>query len=203
MNNSSKTNVTGSASANQRSNGCKKPFCKVCFDAGKPESMYTNHFVRASPDINAQVICPTLLGLSCRRCGKNGHTVSRCKVTIKQTNNDITVRIAVPKIQKTNTRNLFDALLEDENECIEEKEMPTKRKVSSQPTSVWMDVVKRETMTKALLSSINDPAPKKAVAVINAIVNTDDKMTPIFRYKTGLQGKSWADYESSDDEEEY
>ena len=194
MNNSSKTN--------QRSNGCKKPFCKVCFDAGKPESMYTNHFVRASPDINAQVICPTLLGQSCRRCGKSGHTVSRCKVTIKQTNNDTTVRIAVPKLFSTKSKNKFDTLLEDENECIAEAVKPTVRKVI-QPTSVWTDVAKREMMTKALAN--DSPAPKKVIAVAseNPFVKADDKMTPIYKFKSNLHGRSWADYESSDDEEEY
>ena len=56
----------------------KKPFCKVCFDAGKPESTYTNHYVKNVPGQNGKVVCPTLLDLNCRYCLKNGHTVSHC-----------------------------------------------------------------------------------------------------------------------------
>ena len=58
----------------------RKPYCKVCHDAGKPESEYTSHYVRSLPDKTGktQVTCPTLLNLSCRFCGKNGHTVKFC-----------------------------------------------------------------------------------------------------------------------------
>ena len=56
----------------------KKPFCKVCRDAGKPESEYTSHFVKDQPGPNGKVICPTLLNQDCRICGKSGHTSSYC-----------------------------------------------------------------------------------------------------------------------------
>ena len=56
----------------------KKAFCKVCHDAGKPESIYTSHFVRAAPSPDAPVVCPTLLAQPCRYCGLPGHTVKYC-----------------------------------------------------------------------------------------------------------------------------
>lgn len=56
----------------------KKAFCKVCHDAGKPESIYTSHFVRAAPSPDAPVVCPTLLAQPCRYCGIAGHTVKYC-----------------------------------------------------------------------------------------------------------------------------
>lgn len=56
----------------------KKPYCKVCHDAGKLESEYTNHFVKSEPGPMGVVICPTLLNQKCRFCDKLGHTVSRC-----------------------------------------------------------------------------------------------------------------------------
>jgi len=56
-----------------------KPFCKICYDSGKSESMYNSHFVRESRDANSRVVCPTLLALQCRFCGVRGHTVSKCK----------------------------------------------------------------------------------------------------------------------------
>ena len=49
--------------------------CKVCKDAGKPESEYTTHFVK---DREGKVVCPTLLNLKCRYCQKPGHTITHC-----------------------------------------------------------------------------------------------------------------------------
>jgi hypothetical protein len=58
----------------------RKPFCKVCQDAGKPENIYTSHYTRESADPKSKVVCPTLLALECRYCFKNGHTVKYCSV---------------------------------------------------------------------------------------------------------------------------
>ena len=55
----------------------RKPFCKVCADAGKSD---TAHFPRKTADPNSEVVCPTLLSLECRYCFKNGHTVKYCTV---------------------------------------------------------------------------------------------------------------------------
>ena len=51
-----------------------KRFCKVCFDAGKPETEYTSHYPRSDNEL----ICPTLLNQSCLTCGQKGHTSSYC-----------------------------------------------------------------------------------------------------------------------------
>jgi len=60
----------------------KKPFCKVCFDAKKPESEYTSHFVRSLPDMNGKTIvtCPVLNATECRYCYNFGHTAKFCPV---------------------------------------------------------------------------------------------------------------------------
>ena len=60
----------------------RKPFCKVCHDAGKPESDYTSHHVRSLPDRqgNTKVTCPTLLNTECRYCYELGHTAKFCPV---------------------------------------------------------------------------------------------------------------------------
>ena len=55
----------------------RKPFCKVCADAGKTD---TAHFPRKTPDPNSEVVCPTLKALECRYCFNNGHTVKYCPV---------------------------------------------------------------------------------------------------------------------------
>jgi len=57
-----------------------KTYCKVCHDAGKPETEYRSHFTRETRDPNSNVTCPTLLSLECRYCYKNGHTVKYCPV---------------------------------------------------------------------------------------------------------------------------
>jgi hypothetical protein len=74
MNHSIKNNGT-------KNNGTKK-FCKVCFDAGKPESVYTNHFVKTKNMMTGKLdtTCVTLLALECRYCFGTGHTVKFCPV---------------------------------------------------------------------------------------------------------------------------
>jgi hypothetical protein len=64
-------------SRNNRNNS-RKPFCKVCFDAGKPESEFTCHFVKDQPGPSGKVVCPTLLSTECRYCRKPGHFKSHC-----------------------------------------------------------------------------------------------------------------------------
>ena len=74
-------------SNNNRSFVNNKKFCKVCFDAGKPENVYTNHTVKTM-NINTGIMettCVTLLALECRYCFKTGHTVKFCPV-IKENN---------------------------------------------------------------------------------------------------------------------
>ena len=55
----------------------RKPFCKVCHDAGKCEEEYTSHNVR---DRDGNTICITLLNQECRFCFQTGHTVKFCPV---------------------------------------------------------------------------------------------------------------------------
>ncbi len=54
------------------------PYCKVCFDAGKPETEYTSHYLRSAPGPDGKLVCPTLLNQSCLTCGQRGHTSSYC-----------------------------------------------------------------------------------------------------------------------------
>ena len=68
---SSSRNTTASVSAT-------KPYCKVCYDAGRPEKEYTSHYVKDQPGPQGKVVCPTLLNQHCRICDKTGHTSSYC-----------------------------------------------------------------------------------------------------------------------------
>ena len=104
-------------------NQVTKSFCKVCLDAGKPESVYTSHFVKSSKEDNARIVCPTLLAQECRYCKKNGHTVKYCKV-LEKDNKQKDRQMKMQKIQKEKDslkkeakpikkRNAFMALCED------------------------------------------------------------------------------------------
>jgi hypothetical protein len=56
----------------------KKKFCPICKSAGKSFAEYSSHFVRASPDPDSEVVCPTLLNMCCEYCSEYGHTVKYC-----------------------------------------------------------------------------------------------------------------------------
>jgi hypothetical protein len=71
------------SSASANANASIKKLCKVCQDAGKPENVYTSHFVRSAPGPNGKVVCPTLLSQECRYCSGRGHTVKFCTVLEK------------------------------------------------------------------------------------------------------------------------
>jgi hypothetical protein len=125
--------MSASASRNNNSNNnSKKPYCKVCHDAGKLEREYTNHYVKTY-DVKVgvmKVTCPTLLSLECRYCGKNGHTVKFCQVleeTKKQDAQRIRererreqqIQVQAQQVQaqaQRRPKNAFELLEEDEQE---------------------------------------------------------------------------------------
>ena len=56
-----------------------KPFCKVCFDAGKSDQEYMSHYVKSG----LKLVCPTLLNQACLTCGERGHTSGYCDQKIE------------------------------------------------------------------------------------------------------------------------
>ena len=54
-------------------------FCKICYDAGKPD--YFKHNIREWNQNKKcqEVVCPYLKNLTCSNCGEKGHTASYCK----------------------------------------------------------------------------------------------------------------------------
>lgn len=112
-----------------KNNNTVKPFCKVCFDAGKTD---TAHFVRKTPDTKSPVVCPTLLALQCRYCDQAGHTVKYCAV-LKKNNKEKAradsqlrrVHVDAPVApSKPKNNNLF-ALLEEEDSDNEDEQLNT------------------------------------------------------------------------------
>ena len=61
---------------NNRRQGARKPFCKVCHDAKQPG--HDTHWVKDNPGKDGKVVCPYLLSLNCRYCHVKGHLPSQC-----------------------------------------------------------------------------------------------------------------------------
>lgn len=123
----------------------KKPYCKVCFDAGKPESEYTSHWVRSLPDRNGKtsVLCPTLLDTECRFCYELGHTAKFCPVLEKNKKDRESKagralgadrKYQASASEKTNQKapepkkpaSIFDALREDSSDSEDERKVSIK-----------------------------------------------------------------------------
>lgn len=195
-----------------------KPFCKICYDSGKPESMYNSHFVRESRDVNSRVVCPTLLALQCRFCGVRGHTVSKCKKACStkasasfaepcyaahryavkapedsyQKNSRSSYRKALwnKQMVKKNLAGVFDALSEDSDE----------EDAASDLSTVFpgLDCVP----TLALHAKQSVPMPcyydcATSVSTDNTLPTTSSRVSVAQRLK---MGESWADISDSDEE---
>ena len=140
---------------NTKSNTIIKPHCSVCQSAGKPEEIYTSHFVRESPDPKSKVICPTLLSQSCLHCGNPGHTTSYCSLKkkqdkeVKKENYKQAIKSKEQQMSSTIKKkitNVFDLLnsdSEDEMECkVIEKKVTEKKALFLPP------ILKKETKTE-------------------------------------------------------
>jgi hypothetical protein len=167
----------------------RKMSCKVCLDAGKPESEYSTHYVK---DRQGNVVCPTLKSVRCRLCNKAGHTVKYCK-TLKTTTSDEDQKKKQPKVAfvaDIKPANMFARLCcdsdeEEEGEIRDEDEFP-KLNDSKVTTAVTSDK-----MTYAQTIAI--AAPPLPIPVLvrssNAAPNKE-------------QPKRWADYSSDEEDDE-
>jgi hypothetical protein len=64
----------------------RKPYCAVCFKAGKSVDVYTNHFTKSSLGADAIVVCPTILAAQCAYCKNTGHFKSVCPLLKEKEN---------------------------------------------------------------------------------------------------------------------
>ena len=103
----------------------KKPCCKVCVDAGKPEKEYSSHYVK---DLDGFVTCPLLLSQECRFCHKKGHTTSHCSDLdkIKKSENSRKPPVSPPKkeVPAPKKSNVFAYLDMNSDESDDEEEFP-------------------------------------------------------------------------------
>jgi hypothetical protein len=183
-------------------NNQKKPFCKVCFDAKKPESEYTSHYVRSRPDQNGNTIvtCPILSATECRYCYKFGHTIKFCNVLEEKKKKDNKDKSVAIRNQKAAERNAvvpvdlkrdnaiyagkFASLYDEEEEvkpivAVANDDFPTlnKKEVNFEATSNsnWASVAAKPA------APVEKPVAKPATV-------------------QKAQARSWADESDSDDE---
>jgi hypothetical protein len=191
----------------------KKICCKVCQDAGKPENVYSSHYVK---DLNGNVTCPTLLSQECRYCHKKGHTTSHCSVLKKQKEYEeksskpplSPVKKEAPVQKKTNVFAYLDINSDDESENEEQDQFP--ELVVSEPK----DPFEKEKNTPKKFSYASMASKTVTEYKIEQIKQTN--VTPFVEtpkvkiqkvWPTLAQGqkKSWAQMEdegSSDEEED-
>jgi len=194
----------------------KKAFCAFCFNIGKPESVYTSHYVRETPAQDSRIVCPELRNCVCTGCGKCGHTISRCKKTQKEFMMGEKVRQGIdapyknrhitnkqtPKIQP---KNIYSLLTENDSDDETETVVSEISNISSSATTE--NEVSLKSYAAALMTVLpTTPEPVADTPAPYTSSNTieEDTYKPTYDFsvfKTTKRYASWADAESSDDEE--
>ena len=174
-------------------------FCKVCFEAGKEESVYKSHFVRSSRDAKSKVVCPTLLSTKCNYCKEAGHTIKYClvlkkkeKMTRRLSRSSFVIEKKDMVMKKEKKNNMFDSLYDSEEEE-EEEEM---EKISSKGVlSGWAAVVAKPAQRVASLPIKAEEcvaiAPASASASASMKTNVSVRVT-----------KSWCEMMDEDSDED-
>jgi hypothetical protein len=182
--------------ANSANNALKKSFCKVCCDAGKSESEYTNHCVKNN---TGKVICPILLNQLCRYCSKKGHTVSYCPVMAKNKKRETyllekekNVKSVKKDVKKSTLKNKFQVLDSDSEEEVEEE-------VEEEEEQDEVEIISEYKITYAsVCAAVKACETYKACATVKACATDSSGIKPIL-----VNGKrAWADYSSDEDEDE-
>jgi hypothetical protein len=199
-----------------RTTNVKKPYCKVCQDAGKPEFEYTNHWVK---DLSGKTTCPTLLSTECRYCFKLGHTAKFCNVLCKNNKEkdraecrlrSIITEKPKPVVQKKHT-NGFAALCDDSDS--EEEVSNTSNeypKMQAKKIEVELPKVKQEVKTgwaaivakPAEVKKVVDNSKPTGLVLLSDYIKPLQKLSPWTESKQPVVKKSWADEsdEETDDE---
>lgn len=193
----------------------KKPYCKVCHDAGLSEAEYTSHYVKSDLGPKGKVVCPTLLKQNCRYCQEIGHTVKFCAKRIQQEkmNTKIEKKMAYNKplaeksLPSINKKNMFDMLNSDSDS---EKEVKTVTKKQKRVTikdefPALASVPKKETTNMSFIQIANRCLENSEKEKMDQIIAQNAKkrsIPPIVAQKMPEKKKNWADYTSSDDEDD-
>jgi len=178
-----------------------KPFCKVCFDAGKSEAEYSSHFVRK--ERGGKVVCPTLLNLSCTYCHKKGHTKSYCmdlKKEIKRNNRvEFNNKGKEKEIKKVEKKNVF-AVLDSESESEGEEDYPEEFPALCANVTI-RDKKKKVSFAEMAMKPAVVAAVVAPVVAIAAEVKEEMEVQSEPR-KARAPMRSWAEWSDSDSDEE-
>jgi hypothetical protein len=144
-----------------------KPYCKVCHDAGKPENVYTSHFVKDKQGPEGKVACPYLLSLTCTYCKKKeGHTAKHCpNLLAKHTQ----AQAKQPQTQAKQPQTQAQA---------KQQEKPSQAKQTLLEDDGWSRVGKKA-LVVAVLEKKEEPEKKvvvpKKVSLMAAFIEEDEK----------------------------
>ena len=212
FNMSVRSNSFNSFNSSNKSTKKTGKFCKVCFDSGKDESIYTSHFVKSAPSLGV-IVCPTLKATECRYCKKSGHTVKFCKALqekekMNKKRKEMPTKTPVKKekvVEKV--RNPFEVLIMDSDDEDEDVIVSTIVTSMTSMTSApkvaltgWAAIAalpkKEEPKNVTLVvkeKAVEKPVEKPVEEAGNSYLKKD------FSNKVW---KSWADYSDSDDDDE-
>lgn len=191
-----------------KNNGSKaassKYFCKVCQDAGKPESIYTSHNVRQTQDKTAPVTCPTLLAQECRYCHKQGHSIKYCAI-IKEQNDrkqqyqqyqhkEAQQPIRKPEAKKNTSKNVY-MIFADESD--EEREREQERIRNPVPTP---QIIQKTPANPSAISYASVLAKEKETEFKQTLPEVKQYVPMAYKPQAKF---NWADCDSDDEEEYY
>jgi hypothetical protein len=184
----------------------RTPLCKVCQDAGKPESVFRSHFTRQTPDPHSKVVCPTLLAQECRYCFKKGHTVKYCSVlkadnkALEKTKNaDKKPVVKPPTIKKP--QNCFSCLDCDSDE---DEDEPVQEPVQNQVT--YASVLLQQ-KTAQLLKKFDEEKASKYININTPKIDDEEDEKPApklapWATKVNQSTNKWAGMESDSEDED-
>ena len=175
----------------------RKPFCNMCFKAGKSEREYTSHWLRDRPGPNGVVTCPYLLSIECRYCHAKGHTVTHCPVLAKKNK----------QVKQNHTHSVLPPLGTPPPLV-----MPTKKVNNPKPVAIVEP--KQVAIVEPKQVAIVEPKPvaivePKQVAIVEpkqvAIVEPKPAaiVEPILGKRKFTPRMSWADMCDSDSDDEF
>ena len=192
-------NSSNSSNSSIKMNKKTGKFCKVCFDSGKDESIYTSHFVKSAP-VNGVIVCPTLKATECRYCKKSGHTLKFCKVLqdkekMMKGSKEMPTKTPVKKekMDEKKILNPFAALNFDSDDEYEGTGVPSI--VTTAPKVLL-------TGWAAIAAMPKKEEPKKVILVVEEKPVAEAGNSYLKRDFSNRVWKSWADYSDSEEEEE-
>jgi hypothetical protein len=204
FNMSVRSNSFNSFNSSNKSTKKTGKFCKVCFDSGKDESIYTSHFVKSAPSLGV-IVCPTLKATECRYCKKSGHTVKFCKALqekekMNKKRKEMPTKTPVKKekvVEKV--RNPFEVLIMDSDDEDEDVVVST---IVTSMTSMTSAPKVALTGWAAIAALPKKEEPKNVTLVVKEKPVEESGNSYLKKDFSNRVWKSWADYSDSDDDEE-